>query len=120
MTAQRDKSKIIPGTTIFDGAESRKGYRINKFAMSFTKPENREAFTADEEAYMEKWALSDQERQFLRDRDYRGLIEECGGNIYMIMKLGTCTGHGLYHVGAQLRGQTFEEFMATRNASGAR
>ncbi|MBK20288.1 MAG: protocatechuate 3,4-dioxygenase [Rhodospirillaceae bacterium] len=120
MTAQRDKSKQIPGTTVFDGAESRKGYRINKFAMSFTVAENREAFTADEEAYMEKWNLSDQERQFLRDRNYRGLIEECGGNIYMIMKLGTCTGHGLYHVGAQLRGQTFEEFMETRNASGAR
>ena len=64
--------------------------------------------------------LSDTEKQFLRDRDYRGLIDQCGGNIYMIMKLGTCTGHGLYHVGAQLRGQTFEEFMATRNASGAR
>jgi protocatechuate 4,5-dioxygenase alpha chain len=120
MAAQRDKSRTIPGTTVFDGAESRKGYRINKFAMSFTKPENRTAFTADEEAYMESWSLSDPERQFLRDRDYRGLIEECGGNIYMIMKLGTCTGHGLYHVGAQLRGQTFEEFMATRTASGAR
>lgn len=120
MTQQRDKSRHIPGTTIFDGAESRKGYRINKFAMSFTKPENRAAFTADEEAYMESWNLSDTEKQFLRDRDYRGLIDECGGNIYMIMKLGTCTGHGLYHVGAQLRGQTFEDFMATRNAAGAR
>ena len=120
MTQQRDKSRHIPGTTIFDGAESRKGYRINKFAMSFTKPENRAAFTADEEAYMESWNLSDTEKQFLRDRDYRGLIDECGGNIYMIMKIGNCTGHGLYHVGAQLRGQTFEDFMATRNAAGAR
>ena len=120
MTVQREKSKPIPGTTIFDGAESRKGYRINKFSMSFTKPENRRAFTANEEAYMEKWSLNTKEKRFLRDRDYRGLIEECGGNIYMIMKIGTCTGHGLYHVGAQLRGQTFEEFLATRNASGAR
>ena len=120
MVKQVDKSKEIPGTTIFGGSESRKGYRLNKFAMSFTTPSNREAFSADEEAYMEQWKLSDRERQFIRARDYRGLIEECGRNIYMIMKLGTCTGHGLYHVGAQLRGQTFEEFLATRNASGAR
>ena len=120
MVKQVDKSKEIPGTTIFGGSESRKGYRLNKFAMSFTTPSNREAFSADEEAYMEQWKLSDRERQFIRARDYRGLIEECGGNIYMIMKLGTCTGHGLYHIGAQLRGQTFEEFLATRNASGAR
>lgn len=120
MTAQRDKSKQIPGTTVFDGEESRKGYRLNKFAMSFCKPENREAFKADEEAFMEKWGLNDQEKQFLRDRDFYGLIDECGGNIYMIMKIGTCTGHGLYHIGAQLRGESFEDFMATRNAKGAR
>jgi protocatechuate 4,5-dioxygenase alpha chain len=120
MAVQYDRSKPIPGTTVFDGAVSRQGYRINRFAMSFTQPENRAAFTADEEAYMEKWGLSEQERQFLRDRDYRGLIDECGGNIYMIMKLGVCTGDGLYHIGAQLRGESFEEFMATRGAAGAR
>lgn len=120
MAAQRDKTKQIPGTTVFDGVESRKGYRLNKFAMSFIKPEGRKAFMADEEAYMEKWALNDQEKQFLRDRDFHGLIDQCGGNIYMIMKIGTCTGHGLYHIGAQLRGETFEDFMTTRNAKGAR
>jgi protocatechuate 4,5-dioxygenase alpha chain len=120
MSEQVDRSRPIPGTTVFDGRESRKGYRINKFAMSFTRPENREAFVADEEAYMERYGLSDKEKRFMRDRDYRGLIEECGGNIYMIMKIGTCTGHGLYHVGAQLRGETFEEFLATRSGKGAR
>ena len=120
MNTQRNKSKKIPGTTVFDGVESRKGYRINKFAMSFTKVENRTAFSTNEEAYMSRCNLNDQEKQFMRDRDFRGLIEECGGNIYMIMKIGTCTGHGLYQIGAQLRGQNFEEFMETRNAAGAR
>ena len=120
MAVQVDKSKKIPGTTVFDWRESRKGYHLNKFAMSFTKPENRAAFTTDEEAYMERYLLGEAERQFLRTRDFRGLIEECGGNIYMIMKIGNCTGHGLYHMGAQLRGETFEAFMATRNAKGAR
>ena len=120
MTLQVDKSKKIPGTKVFDGRESRKGYRINKFAMSFCEGENREAFKADEEAYMERWGLSEQEKQYLRDRNLAALIEECGGNIYMIMKIGTCTGQGLYHIGAQLRGETFEQFMETRNAKGAR
>ena len=69
---------------------------------------------------MERFGLSDREKQYLRDRNFAGLIEECGGNIYMIMKIGTCTGHGLYHVGAQLRGESFEDFKATRNAKGAR
>ena len=120
MATQVDRSRQIPGTTVFGWRESRKGYRLNKFAMSFTRPENRDAFTADEEAYMERCGLNDQEKQCLRDRDFRGLIEDCGGNIYMIMKIGNCTGHGLYHIGAQLRGETFEAFMETRNAKGAR
>ncbi len=120
MDLQVDKSKQIPGTTVFDGRQSRKGYRINRFAMSFCDAANREAFKADEEAYMERYGLSEQERQFLRDRNLAALIEQCGGNIYMIMKIGTCTGQGLYHIGAQLRGQSFEEFMDTRNARGAR
>ena len=120
MTLQLDKSKRIPGTTVFDWRQSRKGYRLNKFAMSFTKPENRNAFKADEETYMESYGLNDREKQFLRDRDFRGLIDDCGGNIYMIMKIGTCTGHGLYHIGAQLRGESFAEFLASRNAGGAR
>ena len=120
MATQRDRSRKIPGTTVFDWRESHKGYRLNKFAMSFIKPENREAFKADEEAFMEKWGLSNQERQFLRDRDFRGLIDECGGNIYMIMKIGAVIGEGLYQIGAHQRGQTYEEFLATRNAAGAR
>lgn len=120
MPLQVDRSRPIPGTTVFDWRVSRKGYRLNKFAMAFADAANRDAFKQDEEAFMARYDLSDRERQFMRDRDFRGLIEECGGNIYMIMKIGACTGHGLYHIGAQLRGQTFEQFMATRNARGAR
>ena len=120
MTGQIDRSKPIPGTTVFDWRESRRGYRINRFAMSFTNPENRAAFKADEAAYMDRYGLSEQERRFMRERDFRGLIEQCGGNIYMIMKIGACTGHGLYHIGAQLRGESFDDFMRTRNARGAR
>ncbi len=120
MPLQVDRSRPISGTTVFDWRVSRKGYRLNRFAMAFADAANRDAFKQDEEAFMARYDLTDQERQSMRDRDFRGLIEECGGNIYMIMKIGACTGHGLYHIGAQLRGETFEQFMATRNARGAR
>jgi len=120
MVQQVDRSRPIPGTKIFDWRESRKGYRINRFAMAFTDPANREAFKADEEAFMERYGLSEQEKRYVRERDFRGLIEDCGGLIYMIMKIGATTGHGLYHMGAQQRGESFEQFMETRNARGAR
>jgi protocatechuate 4,5-dioxygenase alpha chain len=120
VSEQIDRDRPIENTTVFDGAQSRKGYRLNKFAMSMTKAENREAFKADEEAYMEKCGLSEAEKQCVRDRDWRRMIEEHGGNIYMIMKVGAVLGQGLYQIGAQQRGETYEEFLATRNASGAR
>ena len=120
MPVQVDKSRPIADTKIFGGGESRRGYRINKFAMSLARAENREAFAASEEGYMAQCGLSAAEREAVRERDWRRIMEDLGGNIYMIIKIGTVTGHGLYRIGAHQRGETYEEFLATRNASGAR
>ena len=120
MKSQIDKTRVIEDTKIFDHEQTRRGYRLNKFAMSMTNVENREAFKSDEEAYMAKWELTDIEKQLIRNRDWRAMMDEHGGNIYMIMKIGAVLGHGLYQIGAHQRGQTYEEFLTTRNASGAR
>jgi protocatechuate 4,5-dioxygenase alpha subunit len=34
----------VPGTTIFDAEQSRKGYHLNQFCMSLMKAENRARF----------------------------------------------------------------------------
>lgn len=120
MTKQVDRDRPIADTTIFGGAESRRGYGLNKFAMSLAKEENRAAFRADEEAYMAARGLTERERRLVRERDWRAILCENGGNIYMIMKIGAVTGHGLYQIGAHQRGESYEAFLATRNASGAR
>jgi protocatechuate 4,5-dioxygenase, alpha chain len=109
----------IPGTTIFDGAESRRGYALNRFCMSLTDAANRDAFTADEDGYMQRFGLPDDLRRMVRGRDFPGLMK-AGGNIYFVMKIGAVTGHGLYTIGAMQRGETLEEFLATRQAKGAR
>jgi hypothetical protein len=49
----------------------------------------------------------------VRQRDFSGLLE-AGGNIYFLIKLGAVTGHGLYRMGATMRGETYEGFLATR------
>tara|TARA_R110000787_G_scaffold48151_5_gene116258 strand:+ start:238 stop:603 length:366 start_codon:yes stop_codon:yes gene_type:complete len=117
---QVDPERPIPDTKIFDSEQTRRGYRLNKFAMSLTRPENRDAFKADEEAFMAKSDLTEEEKQLIRDRDWRAIMDGHGGNIYMIMKIGAVIGQGLYQIGAHQRGQTYEEFLATRAASGAR
>ena len=46
--------KEIPGTTVFDADQSRKGYWLNQFCMSLMKAENRARFKANERAYLDE------------------------------------------------------------------
>ena len=110
----------IPGTTVFDHTRSRLGYGLNKMAHSLTDKANRAAFLADEDAYMDKYGLSAAQKDAVRRRDWLALMRDHGGNIYYVYKLGATVGTGLYHMGAQMRGETYEQFLATRNAQGAR
>ena len=54
----------------------------------------------------------------MRKRDFAGLIH-AGLNIYWMLKLGSVTGNSLYRMGAQMRGEKYEEFLATRNMKDA-
>ena len=81
-------------------------------------PREREAFKRDEEAFMAGFSLSEAEKDLIRKRDFAGLIE-AGMNIYFMLKIGAATGTGLYRMGAQMRGESYEEFLATRNIKGA-
>ena len=104
----------IPDTTIFDLRQSAQGYRLNKLCGSLCDPANREAFQRDEEAYLARFGLSETEAQLVRKRDFGGLIH-AGLNVYWMLKLGSVTGNSLYSMGAQMRGESYEQFLATRN-----
>jgi protocatechuate 4,5-dioxygenase alpha chain len=106
--------KPIPDTTIFDLKASRRGYRLNKMCGSLCDPKNRETFKVDEEAYMARFGLTDSEKELVRKRDFAALIH-AGLNIYFMLKLGAVTGNSLYRMGAQMRGESYEEFLSTRN-----
>ena len=110
--------KPIQDTSIFDLRLSRKGRRLNKMCEALCSPAEREAFKRDEEAFMSRFKLSDEERNLIRKRDFKGLIE-AGMNIHAMLKVGSATGNSLYKMGAQMRGESYEEFLKTRNISGA-
>jgi protocatechuate 4,5-dioxygenase alpha chain len=110
----------IPGTYVFDHTRSRAGYELNKLAHSLTDPSNRAAFQKDEDGYMARYSLTEGQKAAIRRRDWLALVKDHGGNIYYIYKLGAATGAGLYHMGAQMRGETYEQFLETRGAKGAR
>ena len=104
----------IADTSIFDLRASRRGYRLNRMCGSLCSPANREEFKRDEEAFMAKFGLSDEEKKLIRARDFAGMID-AGMNIYFMLKIGSVTGNSLYRMGAQMRGERYEDFLATRN-----
>ena len=118
MTSQLTPGVRIQGSEVFDLASSWRGLRINKMCNALSQAHNREAFKRDEEAFMAAWNLTEEEKQLVRERDFTGLLE-AGGNIYFLLKLGVGTGNGLYMMGAKMRGESYEEFLATRNDKGA-
>jgi protocatechuate 4,5-dioxygenase, alpha chain len=109
---------VIPDTTIFDLRLSRRGRRLNKLCEALCSPAEREAFKRDEEAFMARFKLTDEEKNLIRRRDFKGLIE-AGMNIYAMLKIGSSTGNSLYRMGAQMRGESYEEFLATRKIKDA-
>jgi protocatechuate 4,5-dioxygenase, alpha chain len=110
--------RALPDTTIFDLRKSAQGYRLNKLCGSLCDPKNRDAFRQDEEGYLARFSLTDDEKDLIRRRDFAGMIE-AGMNIYFMLKVGSVTGNSLYRMGAQMRGESYEAFLATRNLKDA-
>src|SRR5258708_35467742 len=103
----------IPGTYVFDHTRSRIGYELNRLCHSLTDPKNRELYRRDEEAYMAKYKLSEQQKQAIRRRDWLALTKNYGGTIYYAYTLRDTLGPGLYHFAAQMLGQSYEVFVDT-------
>jgi protocatechuate 4,5-dioxygenase alpha chain len=101
----------VPGTTIFDGEQARKGYALNKMCYSFNDATNRAAFVADEEAYCAAYGLNAQQREAIHNRNVLQLIE-AGGNAYYLAKFAGIFGLDMQDIGAQQTGMTKDEFKA--------
>jgi protocatechuate 4,5-dioxygenase alpha chain len=99
----------VPGTTIFDAEQSRKGYWLNQFCMSLMKPENRARFKADERAYLDEWQMSEEQKQSVLDRDLNRAIS-LGGNIYFLAKIGSTDGKSFQQMAGSMTGMTEQEY----------
>src|SRR5271165_2307136 len=107
----------IPGTTIFDADQSRKGYWLNQFCMSLMKAENRARFKANERAYLDEWAMSEEQKQAVMARDLNRCIE-LGGNIYFLSKIGATDGKSFQQMAGSMTGMTEEEYRAMMMSGG--
>ena len=99
----------IPGTTIFDAAQSRKGYWLNQFCMSLMRAENRARFKAGERAYLDEWPMTEAQKQAVLERDLNKAIAE-GGNIYFLAKIGATDGRSFLQMAASMTGMSEAEY----------
>ena len=110
-------TRQIPGTTLFDGAQARKGYALNKMCFSFNDAANREAFQSDEIGYCLRYGLNEQQRQAIRERNVLKLIA-AGGNVYYLAKFAGILGPDVQDLGAQQTGMSKDAFKAKLLAAG--
>ena len=99
----------IPGTVVFDGEQSRLGYHLNMFCMSLMKADNRTAFKADERAYLERYPMTEAQRQAVLDRNWNRMIA-LGGNIYFTSKIAATDGLSFQQIAAIMSGVTQPEY----------
>ncbi len=99
----------VPGTTIFDADQARRGYHLNQFCMSLMKAENRDRFKADQAAYLAEWAMTQEQRDAVLERNYARMVE-LGGNIYFLAKLFSTDGQTFQFAAASMTGMTQQEY----------
>ena len=107
----------IPGTTIFDADQSRRGYHLNQFCMSLMKAANRERFKANERAYLDEWPMTEDQKLAVLARDLNRCIS-LGGNIYFLAKIGATDGKSFQQMAGSMTGMTEEEYRNMMLAGG--
>ena len=107
----------IPGTTVFGTDLARKGYHLNMFCMSLMKEANRRTFKAGEEAYLQRFPMTPEQRRAVLRRDWNELIG-LGGNIFFLVKLGFADGCSVLQMAAAMTGMAPDEYARMLLAGG--
>jgi len=107
----------IPGTFVFDADRSREGYHLNQFCISLRLQKNRDAFAKGEEAYLDAYPMTPEQRGAVLKRDWN-LLLELGGNIYYTSKLAANDGINFQNLAGLMTGMGVEAYRAMMLAGG--
>jgi protocatechuate 4,5-dioxygenase alpha subunit len=103
----------IPDTPLFDRPRATSGYALNKMAMGLSTPEGRAAFLADEPAYLDRYALTPDQRAAVVARDWAEMVR-LGGNLFYILKISAVDPTPIRAIGAAQAGLSLDAFLETR------
>ncbi len=103
----------IPGSYPFTHARSQANLRINRFLHDLVEPAHRTRFLADFDALADEYGLSDEEKNLVRERQWIQMVRR-GVSFFVLEKLAAVLGVSNPEVYAAFRGETLEQFLATR------
>ena len=107
----------IPSTTVFNARRSREAYHLHKFCMTLMEEAKREEFKQNEKEYLDRFLMSEDQKQAVLDRDFTRLIE-LGGNIYFLVKLSNTDGWSTVKAVSSMTGMTPDEYAVMMLAGG--
>jgi protocatechuate 4,5-dioxygenase, alpha chain len=116
MTDSRDYD-TIPGTYVFDARRARQGYALNMFCMSLNVAESRRRFKENEAVYLDGFALTEEQRRTVLERDWLGMLK-AGGNIYYTIKVAFCDGLTFQDVASMMSGVSKDQYAQMMLAGG--
>lgn len=101
------------GTYPFTHARSHANLRLNAFLHDLVVPDHRARFLNDFEALAAERGLSDEEKVLVRERRWIDMVRR-GVSFFVLEKLAAVLGISNPAVYAAFRGETLEQFLATR------
>lgn len=109
-------TSALQGTYPFTHARSHANLRINGFLHDLVKPAHRARFVSDFEALATEHGLSEDEKDLIRNRKWIEMIRQ-GVVFFVLEKMAAVLGVSNPEVYASFRGETIEQFQATRKVS---
>jgi protocatechuate 4,5-dioxygenase, alpha chain len=82
-------------------------------AMGLSNPANREAFRQNEEAYLDRFGLTAEEKAAVMTRNWREMVR-LGGNVFFLLKISAIDPVRLTEIGAHQAGMDHETFLRDR------
>lgn len=103
----------LTGTYPFTHARSQANLRLNTFLHDLVVPAHRERFVNDFEALADERGLTDEEKALVRERRWIEMVRR-GVSFFVLEKMAAVLGVSNPAVYAAFRGETLEQFLATR------
>jgi protocatechuate 4,5-dioxygenase alpha subunit len=111
--SESKRANPYPGSYLLTVSLAQRAYRLSQFCRSLMSPAQREAFRNDAEACMSAAGLDETEKAMIRARDWLAMVRY-GVNHFLVFRVAGAFGEGLAAAGAQMRGETLEQFRKTR------